>query len=85
MKQAEQEARFIRVYIGRFKGQFYLSVSNSVGGQLQKRGGVYQSTKSGSHGFGLKRVDALIEKYGGYLTRREEGDGFATEVLRHLE
>lgn len=85
MKQAEQEARFIRVYIGRFKGQFYLSVSNSVGGQLQKRGGVYQSTKSGSHGFGLKRVDALIEKYGGYLNRQDEGDVFATEVMLPLE
>lgn len=81
VKQEEEKERFIRVYIGKFKGQFYISVSNSVGGALKKQGGIYQTTKSGGHGFGLKRVDALIEKYGGYLNRQDEGDVFATEVM----
>lgn len=81
MKQAAQQERFIRVYIGRFKGQFYISVSNSVGGALKKQNGAYQTTKAGSHGFGLRRVDALIEKYGGYRNRQDEGDVFATEVM----
>ena len=81
MKQAAQQERFIRVYIGRFKGQFYISVSNSVGGALKKQNGAYQTTKAGSHGFGLRRVDALIEKYGGYRNRQDEGDVLATEVM----
>lgn len=81
MKQAAEQERFIRVYIGRFKGQFYISVSNSVGGVLKKQNGAYQTTKAGSHGFGLRRVDALIEKYGGYRNRQDEGDVFATEVM----
>lgn len=81
MKQAAQQERFIRVYIGRFKGQFYISVINSVGGALKKQNGAYQTTKAGSHGFGLRRVDALIEKYGGYRNRQDEGDVFATEVM----
>lgn len=81
MKQAAQQEQFIRVYIGRFKGQFYISVSNSVGGALKKQNGAYQTTKAGSHGFGLRRVDALIEKYGGYRNRQDEGDVFATEVM----
>lgn len=81
LKQEGEAKRFIRVYIGKFKGQFYISVSNSVGGAIQKQNGAYQTTKSGSHGFGLRRVDALIDKYGGYLNRQDEGDVFATEVM----
>lgn len=81
LKQTAEKERFIRVYIGKFKGQFYISVSNSVGGALKKQNGAYQTTKSGSHGFGLRRVDALIEKYGGYRNRQDEGDVFATEVM----
>lgn len=81
LKQEAEKERFIRVYIGKFKGQFYISVSNSVGGALKKQNGAYQTTKSGSHGFGLRRVDALIEKYGGYRNRQDEGDVFATEVM----
>lgn len=77
--------RFIRVYIGVFKGQLYISVSNSVGGKISKRGrGDYASTKGAGHGFGLKRMDTVVKKYGGYLNRQDEGDVFATEVMLPL-
>lgn len=77
--------RFIRVYIGVFKGQLYISVSNSVGGKINKRGrGDYASTKGAGHGFGLKRMDTVVKKCGGYINRQDEGDVFATEVMLPL-
>ncbi len=54
-KQEETSGRFIRVFIGVLKKQLYISVMNSVGGELKKEGKIYISTKnSGSHGFGLQ-------------------------------
>jgi sensor histidine kinase regulating citrate/malate metabolism len=74
--------RFIRVYIGLFKGQFYISVSNSSGGEVRKTGNRYLSTKtSGSHGFGLARVDRVVAKYSGFVNRQHEEGVFATEVM----
>lgn len=79
-----EEKRFIRVYLGTFKGQFYISVSNSVGKKLKKQGKTYLTTKDGMHGFGLKRMDAIVKKYGGYVNRQDETDVFATEVMLPL-
>lgn len=76
--------RFIRVYIGVFKGQLYISVSNSVGGKISKHSWEYMSTKGSGHGFGLKRIDATVAKYGGFVNRQDEGDVFATEVMLPL-
>lgn len=45
MQIENEEERFIRIYIGVFKGQLYISVTNSVGGKLKKSGKEYFSTK----------------------------------------
>ena len=84
-KQAEDGERFIRVYIGVLKKQLYISVMNSVGGEVSKDGKTYISTKtSGNHGFGLWRVDRIAEKNGGYVNRQNEPGVFATEVMLPL-
>lgn len=80
-KIPDEEKRFIRIYIGMFKKQLYISVSNSVGEKLNKKGKTYFSTKDENHGFGLKRVDFIVEKYGGFLNRQDETDVFATEIM----
>lgn len=80
----EADKRFIRVYIGLLKQQLYISVSNSVGGQLKKAGGSYLTTKNAGHGFGLKRIDKIAAKYGGCVNRQDETDVFATEITLPL-
>lgn len=75
---------FIRVYIGTFKGQFYISVSNSSGGKAKRTAGRYRSSKGGTHGFGLMRIDRVVNKYGGYINRQSEEGVFATEVMLPL-
>lgn len=84
LKQPEEE-RFIRVYIGILKQQLYISITNSVGGEVKKQGKTYLSTKdSATHGFGLMRVDRIARKYDGYVNRQNEPGVFATEVLLPL-
>lgn len=80
-----EEKRFLRVYIGRLKGQFYLSVQNSAGA-VRKEKGAYLSTKDNirSHGYGLFRIDRVVKKYGGYVNRQNEEGVFATEIMLPL-
>ncbi len=85
LKQEKQEERFIRIYIDILKDQLYISVSNSSGGEVKKSGKFYLSTKEKTgHGFGLLRVDKIVEKYGGYVNRQNEEGVFATEILLPL-
>lgn len=85
LRQPEETDRFIRIYIGILKSQLYLSVSNSVGGEIRRSGNAYLSTKSSdTHGFGLMRIDRIAEKYDGYVNRQSEDGVFATEVLLPL-
>lgn len=76
--------RVIRLYIDIFEEQLYISVSNTSGGEIIKDGGRYSSTKGASRGFGLKRVDAVADKYGGWINRQHEEGVFATEVMLPL-
>ena len=73
--------RFIRVYIGLFKSQLYISVSNSTCEKYRKKISELVTTKLGEHGFGLRRIDKIAEKYDGYVNRKNEPGIFATEVM----
>lgn len=78
-KIADQEDRFIRIYIGLFKKQFYISITNSTNQKhrIQK----YYSLKGEGHGFGLYRIDKIIQEKHGYLNRQDEPGVFATEIM----
>ena len=85
LKIEDPTERFIRVYIDILKGQLYIYVMNSVGGQLRRSGLRYLTTKTGAyHGFGLQRIDKVVAKYNGYLERQDETGVFATEILLPL-
>lgn len=80
-KIEDLEKRFIRVYIREMKGQLYISITNSVGGEVKKVNLEYISTKLGlNHGFGLKRIDSIVAKYNGFINRQNEEGVFATEI-----
>ncbi len=81
----DEDKRFIRVYVDILKGQLYIYVMNSVEGKLRRQGKTYISTKnSREHGFGLMRIDKVVEKYKGYLERQDEEGVFATEIMLPL-
>ncbi|HRX58346.1 MAG TPA: GHKL domain-containing protein [Eubacteriales bacterium] len=81
----QEDRRFIRIYIGSLKGQLYISVTNATAETTRNQSGLYPSLKAGAmHGQGLRRVDGVVAKYGGYLNRQNEPGVFATEILLPL-
>lgn len=83
--QEKANDRFIRVFIGILKDQLYVSVSNSTDGLVKRAGKSYLSTKNApGHGFGLMRIDRIVDKYNGYINRQNEEGVFATEVMLPL-
>ena len=83
-EKVTEGSRFLRLYIGVFKKQLYLSVTNATAETVRKIDAAYISAKRGSHGHGLKRIDLVVEKYGGYVNRQNEPGVFATEILLPL-
>ena len=77
-----EEERLIRVYMDMKGTQLYISCTNfTAAGKRQKTGGLFRSTKGEDHGFGLVRMDAIVERLGGYLSRNSEDGAFTTEIL----
>jgi len=76
--------RFIRVYIGLFHQQLYISVTNSTEETRRKKLTELITSKKGEHGLGLKRVDRLVDQYQGYVNRKNEPGVFATEIMLPL-
>jgi sensor histidine kinase regulating citrate/malate metabolism len=76
--------RFIRIYIGLFKQQLYISVSNSTCEKRRRRLSELVTSKLGEHGFGLRRIDRIASQYEGYVNRKNEPGIFATEVMLPL-
>ena len=74
--------RLIRVYLDRKGAQLYISFTNFTAVKKRsKTGGRFQTTKGEGHGFGLVRIDAIVERLGGYLSRNSEDGAFTTEIL----
>lgn len=80
----EPENRFVHIYIHVKGSLLYMSFTNSAGKKQRKVGNLFLSSKGREHGFGLTRVDSLVAKNGGYLTRASEDGGYTTEVTLPL-
>ena len=77
----EQE-RLIRLYMDIKNTQLYMCLTNFTSvKKLKKQGGRYVTTKGEGHGFGLVRVDDIIERYSGYISRNSEDGAFTTEIM----
>lgn len=77
-----EENRLIRVYMVMKNTQLYISFTNFTATKKQvKTSNLFKTTKGDGHGFGLIRIDSIIEKLDGYLSRNSEDGAFTTEVL----
>lgn len=77
-----KEQRMIRVYMDMKNTQLYISFTNfTAGKKMKKEGKLFRSTKGEGHGFGLVRIDAIVERLDGYLSRNSEDGAFTTEIL----
>ncbi|MDO4332547.1 MAG: GHKL domain-containing protein [Eubacteriales bacterium] len=84
-EQIPVEQRFLRIYMIVNKSQLYLSVQNAAKEELDFDERNYITNKRGNHGFGMKRVKAVVDKYEGYLNLANEPGIFAAEVTMPLE
>ena len=76
------EKRLIRVYMDMKNTQLYISFTNFTATKKQKKvNGRFRTTKGEGHGFGLVRIDNIIERLDGYLSRNSEDGAFTTEIL----
>ena len=48
---------------------------------MKKEGKLFRSTKGEGHGFGLVRIDAIVDRLDGYISRNSEDGAFTTEIL----
>ena len=77
-----EDQRLIRVYMDMKGTQLYISFTNfTAGKKLPKAGKGFRTTKGEGHGFGLQRIDAIVERLDGYLSRGSEDGAFTTEIL----
>lgn len=74
--------RVIRVYMDMKGTQLYISFTNfTAGKKIKKEGKRFRSTKGKGRGFGLARMDAIVERLNGYISRNSEDGAFTTEIL----
>ncbi|HJD22470.1 MAG TPA: GHKL domain-containing protein [Candidatus Gemmiger faecigallinarum] len=77
-----EDKRLIRVYMDMKGTQLYISFTNfTASGKLPRVGKRFSTTKGEGHGFGLVRIDNIIERLDGYLSRNSEDGAFTTEIL----
>ena len=77
-----EENRLIRVYMDMKGTQLYISFTNfTAAKKLSKVGKGFKTSKGEGHGFGLVRIDDIVSRYDGYLSRNSEDGAFTTEIL----
>lgn len=77
-----EDQRVIRLYMDLRNTQLYICITNlTAGKKMKKEGKRFRSTKGEGHGFGLVRIDAIVERLDGYINRNSEDGAFTTEIL----
>jgi len=75
--------RLIRIYMTMKQNkQLYISFTNFTSTKKQKKeSGRFKTTKGKGRGFGLVRIDHIVERHSGYINRNSEDGAFSTEIL----
>lgn len=73
------EKRLIRIYMEMKGNYLYLALTNTAA--VPKKYS-FRSRKGDGHGVGLSRVDSIVQKYGGYVTRASEDAAFSTTLAK---
>lgn len=77
-----EEQRVIRIYMDMRNTQLYISFTNfTAEKKMEKAGKLFRSTKGEEHGFGLVRIDTIVERLDGYMSCNSEDGAFTAEIL----
>lgn len=83
LKVPELDRRFINISIKKTRELLTIHISNPYDGELQFLDGLPQTTKNDKnfHGFGMKSIQKVVEKYGGYLSIAAEDQFFVLNII----
>ena len=79
----DTEQRLIHLAVARQKGFVSIRLENRCRDSLHVEKGLPRTTKAekGLHGYGLKSIQATVEKYGGSVTVHAESGWFELRIL----
>lgn len=79
----DEEKRFISIKARMDKGMLVIHTENFYEGELSFYSGLPQTTKQDKryHGFGMKSIRMITEKYGGYLSVKADKGIFTLNIL----
>jgi sensor histidine kinase regulating citrate/malate metabolism len=86
-KSEDPEKRFISVNIRKEKSFALIQIKNHMEGRLQFRENLPVTSKADtdSHGFGMKSIKTIVEKYHGTMTVSTEDNTFTLNILLPLD
>ena len=73
--------KFIRLSLRVKSNMLYFYLLNSAGAKKEKLGSLFRTGKTGAHGFGLHRAEAILKKHGGWVKYNSEDGAFTSEFL----
>ncbi len=79
--RAAQGRKFIRLSIRMKSSMMYFYLLNAAGAKQKKVGSLFRTGKTGAHGFGLHRAEAILKKHGGWVKYNSEDGAFTSEFL----
>ena len=82
-KSPDRDRRYIKLRISVEKGMVMIHLENRYTGKLDFDSGLPRTTKQDKryHGFGMKSIQLITEKYGGYLRVKAAEDIFTLNIL----
>ncbi len=82
-KIEDLEKRFLSIRVWEDKGMLVIHVENYYSGELEFDGGLPKTTKEDKryHGFGMKSIRMITEKYHGYFSVKSQDGIFALNIL----
>lgn len=82
-KIEDREKRLIHLTVNRQKDFVRIHMENCFEGELQLRNGIPVTSKADTdfHGFGLKSIRTIVDKYSGSMTLRAENGWFELRIL----
>lgn len=80
--QKAEEQRILRVKLRYERRKLIIDIRNSFAGTLQEENGRLKSTKNqDQHGFGMRSIKRVVDKYEGYLRYHTEGQTFILQIV----
>lgn len=81
----KSEKKYLNILIRYDRNILYISVYNSFNGQLNKKRDILYTTKKDSqkHGYGLRNIQSIIEKYDGESIFQQESNIFKADIILH--